>query len=316
VRLHLDDVYDLGAEFFRWEVATAAAGAILGLNPFDEPNVARAKEATNAALAKFLESGRLPEWPTDTADDLARVIGEARVAGRVVGRLDPVEVRVQRRLRVDDDALPARELHDDVGAQDAAVAVGRPGLLDEVAVRDHPGQLDDALQLQFAPAAANPRTLECVRQSARLVAQRLAVGLERRDPLEQLRAGLGAAGVITSDHGDISANEARRLACTAHLIPAVLGSKGEVLDMGHAARLFTPAQRKALRLRDQGCRAEGCTTPVGWCEAHHWDPWSHNGPTNLGNGVLLCNWHHHRAHDNAYAAERLANGDVRFRRRT
>ena len=78
VRLALEDPYDIAAEFFRWEVATAAVGAILGLNPFDEPNVAQAKEATNTALARFLESGRLPEWPAEGAEDLARAIGEAR----------------------------------------------------------------------------------------------------------------------------------------------------------------------------------------------------------------------------------------------
>ena len=78
LRLTLDDVYDIGAEFFRWEVATAAAGVILGVNPFDEPNVAQAKEATNTALARFLETGRLPEWPAERADDLARVLAEAR----------------------------------------------------------------------------------------------------------------------------------------------------------------------------------------------------------------------------------------------
>ena len=68
VRLALEDPYDVGAEFFRWEVATAAAGIVLGLNPFDEPNVAQAKDATNSALARFLETGRLPEWPTDSVE--------------------------------------------------------------------------------------------------------------------------------------------------------------------------------------------------------------------------------------------------------
>ncbi|MGN6250766.1 MAG: DUF222 domain-containing protein [Marmoricola sp.] len=134
--------------------------------------------------------------------------------------------------------------------------------------------------------------------------------------LDQLRSGLGAAGVITSAHGDISATEARRLACTAHLIPAVLGSKGEILDLGRRARLFSPAQHRALRLRDRGCRAEGCTVPVTWTEAHHWEPWSHGGTTDLANAVSLCNFHHHRVHDNGFAADRLSNGDVRFRRRT
>src|SRR5258706_15989169 len=74
VRLTLGDAYDIAGEFFRWEVATAAAGIVLGLNPFDEPNVAQAKEATNAALARFFETGQLPEWPANSADDLARVL--------------------------------------------------------------------------------------------------------------------------------------------------------------------------------------------------------------------------------------------------
>jgi RpiB/LacA/LacB family sugar-phosphate isomerase len=78
VQLALDEIHDIGAEFFRWEVATAAAGVILGLNPFDEPNVAQAKEATNTALARFLETGRLPEWPAQSVQDLARVLAEAR----------------------------------------------------------------------------------------------------------------------------------------------------------------------------------------------------------------------------------------------
>ncbi|HEY7499502.1 MAG TPA: hypothetical protein VH740_13375 [Vicinamibacterales bacterium] len=51
----------LGAEFFRWEFATAVAGAVLGINPFDEPNVAEAKEKTKALLGAYAASGRLPE---------------------------------------------------------------------------------------------------------------------------------------------------------------------------------------------------------------------------------------------------------------
>ena len=51
----------LGAEFFRWEFATAVAGAALGINPFDEPNVAEAKEKTKALLSAYSSSGRLPE---------------------------------------------------------------------------------------------------------------------------------------------------------------------------------------------------------------------------------------------------------------
>ena len=52
--------------------------AALGVNPFDEPNVAQAKEATQAALATFLERGRLPEWPVDTVDTLAETLVQSR----------------------------------------------------------------------------------------------------------------------------------------------------------------------------------------------------------------------------------------------
>lgn len=134
--------------------------------------------------------------------------------------------------------------------------------------------------------------------------------------LEALQQRLAAAGVVTGDQGRISAGQARRLACSAAIVPAVLGSAGQVLDLGRATRLFSTAQRKALRLRDGRCRAEGCTVPAGWCDAHHWQPWSSGGPTDLDNGVLLCSYHHHRAHDDRYLHQRLPNGDVRYARRT
>ena len=60
VTLHMDDVLDLGAEFLRWEVATAAAGRLLSINPFDEPNVQQAKDATRALLDVFRRERRLP----------------------------------------------------------------------------------------------------------------------------------------------------------------------------------------------------------------------------------------------------------------
>lgn len=77
-KIVLRDRFDLGGEFFRWELAIAAVGALLGVNPFDEPNVAQAKEATQTALATFKDAGRLPEWPTEPLEDIARVIREAR----------------------------------------------------------------------------------------------------------------------------------------------------------------------------------------------------------------------------------------------
>ena len=56
--------------------------------------------------------------------------------------------------------------------------------------------------------------------------------------------------------------------CTAKILPAVLDGTTLPIDLGRAKRLCTPAQRKALLIRDQTCRAEGCDTPGTWCDAH------------------------------------------------
>jgi glucose-6-phosphate isomerase len=73
VVLALGDRLDLGASMLRWEIATAVAGAVLGVNPFDEPNVAESKRNTEAALAEFDATGRLGEEPGALADGRARV---------------------------------------------------------------------------------------------------------------------------------------------------------------------------------------------------------------------------------------------------
>jgi hypothetical protein len=61
IRLHLRDVYDLGEQFFLWEMATAVAGYRLGINPFDQPNVEAAKVLARQAVAAYSETGALPE---------------------------------------------------------------------------------------------------------------------------------------------------------------------------------------------------------------------------------------------------------------
>ena len=60
ITIHLKEPAAIGAEFIRWEIATATAGAILGINPFDEPNVQQAKDATKGLLGKFVADGKLP----------------------------------------------------------------------------------------------------------------------------------------------------------------------------------------------------------------------------------------------------------------
>ena len=78
VRIDLGDAYDLGAEFFRWELATAVAGSMLRVNPFDQPDVGLAKDRTDALLAEYAASGRLPAVESLTLEDLAARAGPGR----------------------------------------------------------------------------------------------------------------------------------------------------------------------------------------------------------------------------------------------
>jgi hypothetical protein len=131
---------------------------------------------------------------------------------------------------------------------------------------------------------------------------------------DRLKDQVGAAELSTGDV--VSASEAMRLACNADLVPVVLGGKAQPLHLGRARRLFSKEQRLALGIRDGHCRARGCDIPAAWCEAHHKREWCRGGKTDLDDGVLLCPWHHHRAHDPAFDTEYLLTGDVRFTRRT
>ncbi len=131
--------------------------------------------------------------------------------------------------------------------------------------------------------------------------------------LDQLRADLAAASLDTGGH--VSAGEVRRLACSAGIIPAVLGGASVPLDLGRRRRLHTPHQRIALGLARDTCAATGCERPSAWCETHHLTAWSRGGGTSVQDAALLCSWHHHRAHDPSYAWERLPDGTIRFHRR-
>jgi len=132
--------------------------------------------------------------------------------------------------------------------------------------------------------------------------------------LDTLRTGLGAARLETADH--LGAGEARRLACNAALVPAVLGTDSVPLDLGRETRLHTKAQRQALSLTHDSCAVTGCQRPFAWCEIHHPHPWSAGGRTDLANALPLCFFHHRRAHDDHFDLRRTPDGDWRFHRRT
>ena len=129
-----------------------------------------------------------------------------------------------------------------------------------------------------------------------------------------LQDALKAAHLDTGQ--TISAGEARRLACNAGIIPAVLGTNSVALDLGRETRLFSQAQRIAAGLRHDTCAADGCDRPYAWCELHHREPWSLGGRTDLRDAVPLCHWHHQRIHDRGFDHRYLPDGTIRFSRRT
>ncbi len=120
--------------------------------------------------------------------------------------------------------------------------------------------------------------------------------------LDQLQQSCRGAGLTLSGE-PLSIETVRRLACDAQVIPAVLGSRGEVLNQGRAERLFTGAQIRHLWLRDGHCTFPGCSKPATWCDAHHLVHWADGGPTDTDHGALLCQRHHTLVHTSRYAGQ-------------
>ncbi|WP_416430179.1 DUF222 domain-containing protein [Paenarthrobacter nicotinovorans] len=96
--------------------------------------------------------------------------------------------------------------------------------------------------------------------------------------------------------GPIHPNTIRKIACDADILPVLLGTDSQILDIGRTTRIFPPHIRKAITARDGGCAFPDCTLPAPWCEAHHITYWSQGGTTGTNNATLLCSHHHHLIH--------------------
>ena len=93
---------------------------------------------------------------------------------------------------------------------------------------------------------------------------------------------------------------ALRLACDSALTAIAADDSGEPLDAGRTVRTVPPAIRRALVVRDRGCRFPGCDRPADWTDGHHLQHWAHGGETKLRNLVLLCRRHHRRVHEGGW----------------
>jgi len=123
---------------------------------------------------------------------------------------------------------------------------------------------------------------------------------------------LAPDGVLSASLDDgtrVSAETFRRIACDCGVV-AVAGD-GAGLNIGRRARSIPPAIRRALALRDRGCRFPGCTH-TRFLHGHHIQHWLHGGETSMDNLVLLCTFHHHLVHEGLWTVARGEDGELAF----
>lgn len=122
--------------------------------------------------------------------------------------------------------------------------------------------------------------------------------------IDNLENGTGVGWLDDVDE-PVSGSLVRELACDSGFETITLDANGRVLNHGLKERFFTPAQRRALAVRDGGCVWINCTAPPSWCHAHHVLEYSRGGPPDIDNGVLLCPAHHHILHSSAFTMKMI-----------
>jgi len=117
--------------------------------------------------------------------------------------------------------------------------------------------------------------------------------------LEGLKNEVGAPPADLELSLPISTRTLERITCDA-TISRVLLADSMVIDVGRATRVTSAPRRRALRVRDRGCRFTGCDRAASWSTPHHIIAWARGGPNNIGNEVLLCFYHHRLVHEGGW----------------
>ena len=270
-----------------------------------------------AVIIALLDRVRLTIGVDKTADAERLLVDKAaglshddvrRLVARAEAWLDPDGVAGREQEQRDRRSLSIYErdgrIHFD---GDVDAATGAPIV---AAVNGYVSAMFAARKNAIDPDAADAdhRSVAALRADALSAICAHALGCENEAPalagatvvvrvdLKDLTDGTGYATIDGSDL-PISIATVRQLAASGGVLPCVLGTDGEILDWGRRLRFFTPAQRLALADRDGGCAM--CGLPPSMTRAHHIRWWKRDtGPTNLDNGILLCESCHHRIHDN------------------
>ncbi len=125
--------------------------------------------------------------------------------------------------------------------------------------------------------------------------------------LEGLKNEVGAPPADLELSLPISTRTLQRIACDA-TISRVLLADSMVIDVGRATRVNSGPRRRALRVRDRGCRFTGCDRTASWSTPHHIEFWSKGGPSDIANEVLLCHYHHRLVHEGGWQVVKVGRG--------
>jgi hypothetical protein len=280
-------------------VTERAAGAIIGL-------LDRVAFRAGADALDVAEKTLVAQAPGLTMDQLNRVLVRAEAwldPDGVAPRED--EARAERSLTIREDrgrVIVHAEL-DPASAAPIKVAI-------EAMVSAEMRATRNAAREGVSDPDVPRRSVKQMQADALVRLAEHALGCDRRDlPLH------GATVVVRIDHADlventgfatidgitspVSVSTARRMAAAGQIISCVLGGDSQILDWGRTKRLYTTTQKLVLVERDGGCA--GCGAPPGHSKVHHIRWWARDaGPTDLNNGVLLCESCHHRIHDNGW----------------
>jgi len=291
----LEDLPEIGAAMARGALSFSQVRALTRVaRPETETDLVELAEGcTVSQLERMVRA-----WRTSNRLDEAereRVRHESRTfvaypdeEGMCVGyfRLDPeVGAKLMRAVEAASDVLYRERSPMPVGPAESQrqAAQRRADAIDLVAER--------ALAAGFG--AEDPKTLSGSR------ADRTQVVLHVEP--ETLEAE-GEPGMSELEDGTrVSRESSRRLSCDASLVRVTRAPDGQILNVGRRTRTVPPAVRRALEVRDRGCRFPGCG--LRFTDAHHVVHWADGGDTSLQNTVLLCGHHHRLLHEGGWAVE-------------
>jgi hypothetical protein len=121
-----------------------------------------------------------------------------------------------------------------------------------------------------------------------------------------------AAESHLEDGPNVTAETSRRIACDSSIVTIKEDKTGEPLSIGRRSRTIPPPMRRALRVRDKGCRFPGCNN-TRFVDGHHIVHWADGGETSMDNLVLVCRHHHHLVHEGGFVCEKSADGEINFK---